>query len=137
MNNFKKGIVLSLLALSLGTMFLKGDLPTVPINTWVDGPAMSAVRTGACVASIPGGGLLVTGGVDADGTVLGTAEILGPGAASFLTVAPMSMPRTRHACTALPDGKVLIVGGASAGARRRSRRCCTGPGRTPTCRWPR
>ena len=116
MNNFKKSIVLAFLALSLGTMFLKGDLPAAPINAWVDGPALSVARTGACVASIPGGGLLVTGGVDPGGTVLGTAEILGPGAASFSPVAPMSIPRSRHACAALPDGKVLVVGGRTSGA---------------------
>lgn len=61
---------------------------------------------------LPTGEVFVVGGVDSQGQVLASTEIV-----SEEGVRPgptMAMPRTGHTLTILPDGKVLIAGGISS-----------------------
>jgi len=41
-----------------------------------------------------------------------TTELFDPVARTFADAAPMTMPRSGHSATALPDGRVLLVGGS-------------------------
>ncbi len=75
----------------------------------------------ATVINAPGtqynGQVLITGGVDAAGAVLSSAEVYNPKTGTFATL-PVSLnhPRVNHAAVALPDGRILLVGGRSASA---------------------
>ncbi|HAH07174.1 MAG TPA: hypothetical protein DCM05_11750 [Elusimicrobia bacterium] len=65
---------------------------------------------------LPNGNILVTGGVNTAGAVLGTVEIFFStrGAPTALG-APMNVARASHTATLLPDGRVLVTGGISNG----------------------
>jgi hypothetical protein len=54
--------------------------------------------------------VLVTGGVDATGAPVSTAEIFDPNAGSFTPVGGMTVARALHTATLLRDGTVLIAG---------------------------
>ncbi|MBZ5723524.1 MAG: tandem-95 repeat protein [Acidobacteriia bacterium] len=78
-------------------------------NRWTPGPSMLQSRSGSCLAAIPDGRILITGGADAAGP-LASVEVFGaspdmPGIRSML------YPRQGHVCAALPDGTVLVAGG--------------------------
>jgi len=61
------------------------------------------------------GKLLVTGGENARGEYLASAELFDPKTVEFTTTGRMSTPRIAHTQTVLTDGRVLITGGLSAG----------------------
>lgn len=98
---------------------------------------MMVARVGAQatpVVSISGGGgtastsslVLITGGENASGTALNSAELYNVLTRTFSFtqdangVTLMNAARTDHTATLLPDGTVLIAGGASAGTALQS-----------------
>ncbi|SMF56459.1 RHS repeat-associated core domain-containing protein [Pseudogulbenkiania subflava] len=61
---------------------------------------------------LPDGSVLILGGVNAQGTLVPTAERYQPSTQSFETLPDVGlMLRARHAATLLTDGRVLISGG--------------------------
>ncbi|MCA9679322.1 MAG: hypothetical protein KC464_30110, partial [Myxococcales bacterium] len=58
--------------------------------------------------------ILVAGGRDADGNVLGDAELLDPDTLAHLGTIPMVVPRTGAVARPLPNQQVLIAGGLDA-----------------------
>lgn len=62
-----------------------------------------------------GAGVLVVGGLDADGKPLASAELFKPLGEDFSPTFNRSMivPRSRHQAVPLPDGSVLIIGGVT------------------------
>jgi len=73
---------------------------------------MNGVRDDHTATVLPSGAVLVTGGQNASGRSLNTAEILDPGATAFrLLAATMSDHRADHVAMRLPDGSVLVLGG--------------------------
>jgi hypothetical protein len=67
---------------------------------------------------LPGGQVLITGGINTAGVTLNTAEIYDPAADTF-TALTSSFPtmiaaRNQHTATLLASGKVLLAGGANA-----------------------
>jgi hypothetical protein len=109
-------IVLTLAAVGLfGTA--EGSGPP-PYFTALAAP-MSATRTLAAAAPLPGGKVLIAGGLD-NGTgggsgrsVLSSAELFDPASGTFTALAAaMTTPRYDAIAATLPDGKVLIAGGA-------------------------
>lgn len=96
---------------------------TLPFsNAFVQVPArMSAARAFHTATSLPGGYVLLAGGVS-NGRVLDTAEVFAPtpfapqlgqfvSGSSPLTPWKLSSARHHHSATALADGTVLIAGG--------------------------
>lgn len=78
--------------------------------------AMEVGRVRHAVVCLPGGKVLITGGIDLNGKILDTAEVFDPGADprngrfTFLQ-AGLNVPRAEHAATLLSNGNVLITGG--------------------------
>lgn len=63
---------------------------------------------------LPGGDVVIAGGLAQKGVVLNSAERWSPGTGAFTATATMSTPRVGHTATALGDGRVLVAGGTSA-----------------------
>jgi hypothetical protein len=73
--------------------------------------AMHVARQGHCASPLPDGRVLITGGMDQNGTALSSAEIYDPATGIFSLAPPMGIARFEHTATVLPDGKVLVAGG--------------------------
>lgn len=79
------------------------------------GSALEA-RSQHIAVRLPGGGVLVAGGLDALGARgLRTAEIYDPGTGTWRAAASMTHERFGHAAVPLPDGRVLVAGGVTRG----------------------
>jgi hypothetical protein len=91
---------------------LSAALPQVAGSTWALTGQMSEARTGAAGTVLPDGSLLLTGGTDASGNVLASAEIYGADG-SFQPAPPMQTARTGHSATRLLNGCVLVAGGTT------------------------
>lgn len=78
------------------------------------GPPLPEPRAGHSATLLANGNLLVVGGVAArDGAARGEAFVLPAGGNRFVALsARLNVPRTGHAATLLPDGRVLITGGS-------------------------
>jgi hypothetical protein len=83
------------------------------------GTELRTARQEAATAVLPGGRVLIVGGVDGNGNVLASAEIFDPTTDTF-TALPASgatqlqTPRDRPVAAPLPDGRVLIAGGRNS-----------------------
>jgi hypothetical protein len=87
------------------------EMPGTP-ETWVNGGTMAVPRTEALWTGLDDGTVLITGGLDAAGTQLATAELYDYLTGAFTTTAgPMSTPRQQHRMIQLYTGKVLVTGG--------------------------
>jgi hypothetical protein len=75
---------------------------------------MDAIRhshTATLLSALSDGKVLVTGGADATGTPLASAEVYDPSTGTFTLTGSMQKPRIGHSATLLASGKVLIAGG--------------------------
>ncbi|RUL77760.1 RHS repeat protein [Dyella choica] len=73
------------------------------------------VRRFASVTVMPGGEVLLWGGIDAQGRVLDHGEWLNPSTHHFARTGSLGLPaRAGHTLTVLTDGRVLMTGGWSA-----------------------
>lgn len=62
--------------------------------------------------NFPSGRVLITGGIDANGRILDSAEIYDPATGLFtLLQGGMNVPRAEHTATLLTNNKILITGG--------------------------
>ncbi len=81
--------------------------------------AMNDARTEHASALITGCGcaadnqVLLTGGVDASGATLSSAELFNEKANSFTFTGRMNVARHNHTATTLQDGRVLVAGGVN------------------------
>jgi hypothetical protein len=60
---------------------------------------------------LPNGQVLITGGASTSGQFFASAELYDPSAGKFTAIASMTVPRSNHTATLLPNGLVLIAGG--------------------------
>jgi hypothetical protein len=74
---------------------------------------LATPRVGAAVA-VAGGLVVVAGGTDGAGAVVGTAEVFDAATLAPRAVVPMVVPRTGAVARPLDSGQVLIVGGRDA-----------------------
>jgi hypothetical protein len=66
---------------------------------------------------LPNGLVLVTGGKDAAGVVLASAELFDPVSGTWSTTTNnLTTAREAHTATLLPNGTMLVTGGADATA---------------------
>lgn len=84
-----------------------------PSGRWVSTSSMTTIRNHHGATLLPSGELLVTGGVDASGTSLSSAECLNPSTGIWREKAGLATPRADHTATLLLSGDVLVVGGTS------------------------
>lgn len=85
----------------------------VCVNSFAALPAgLQVPRSSETATLLPNGQILVTGGQDASGNILSSAELFDPVAQAFtLLPVTMTMARTGHTATLLPNGLVLLAGG--------------------------
>jgi galactose oxidase-like protein len=81
---------------------------------------MGTGRTSHCAVLLPGGEVLVAGGIDKNSAILSSAELFDPASGTFAATGPMGAPRTGHTATLLPNDMVLIAGGFYSGSPRAS-----------------
>lgn len=83
--------------------------------SWHSGGSMSEARFDHTATALPGGAVLVTGGVrDQNQPAFATAEIHDPVRNEWLPAGTMAAGRQGHTATLLASGKVLVVGGISS-----------------------
>jgi hypothetical protein len=58
--------------------------------------------------------VVIAGGVDENGALVGDAEVFDAGTLAAVAVLPMVPPRSRATAVPLPNGQILIVGGVDA-----------------------
>jgi hypothetical protein len=75
--------------------------------------SMKTARSGHTATLLPGGDVLIAGGMNGNGSYFDTAEIYSPAADTSRPARSMSTRRVGHTATLLPDKKVLIAGGYS------------------------
>ena len=114
-----------------------GDIPTldtttsividpVPVPLLADGVApgewtatggLRDARTGAAIASLPDGRVVIAGGSGADGP-LASAEIFDPTTGAWTPTGSLAQARSGAASAVLPDGRILVAGGHRERRRR-------------------
>lgn len=87
-------------------------------GSWTATPGMGMARQGHTATALADGTVLVVGGGGevrlAEGPAYGaTAESYDPGTGRWTSVASLTMARSGHTATLLPDGRVLVVGGSA------------------------
>ena len=102
---------------SAGAGTAAADLFDPVALTWTSVAPMNVMRSSHAATLLADGRVLVTGGstvssAAAQGYVNNaSAEIYDPVANTWTATPPMSVARSHHTATLLPDGKVLVVGG--------------------------
>ena len=98
---------------TLGTVSATATID-VTTDTWTAAPAMPTERVAGHTATLlPGGRLLVAGGVKSGGGGTAAADLFDPAGATWTSAAPMNVMRASHAATLLADGRVLVTGGST------------------------
>lgn len=73
--------------------------------------SMSNARSGHTATLLSNGKVLISGGMNGNGTYFDSVEVFDPRSNKFSAAPRMSANRVGHTATLLPDGKVLIAGG--------------------------
>src|SRR6266852_4703519 len=71
----------------------RATAPQVPANTWAPSADMSVARAGAMSTLLYDGRVLVTGGLNVDGSATASVERYSPNGDMFLATPPMGMAR--------------------------------------------
>src|SRR5262245_41236235 len=78
---------------------------------WVLTGSLNVAREAHTATLLPDGKVLVTGGFDANGTRLASAELYDPATGAWSVISSMATPRAWHFAFPLSTGSVLVVGG--------------------------
>ena len=86
-------------------------------GTWTLTGSMTTARVGPTATLLPGGAVLVAGGIEVDQQILlGSAELYDPTTGSWTITGSLNIARHLHTATLLPGGKILVVGGSGGDA---------------------
>jgi hypothetical protein len=96
--------------LCLGTLFENVGF-SQSSNTWSPAGKMIEARTGAAEVLLQNGQILITGGLDANGVPVSSAEFYDPLSGTFSVAPSMMTPRANHSAIVLSSGDVLVTGG--------------------------
>src|SRR4030095_5303235 len=103
----------SLVVLIPGMHVLEAE-PEQAVGTGASVGVSSISRTGAAAVTLADGTMLITGGLDPDGTATDAVVIYDPNANAFIPAGSLTAARAGHTATLLADGQVLITGGVVA-----------------------
>ena len=78
--------------------------------------ALTSPRYGHSAVLLPGGKVLVAGGLTTGGAPITGAELFDPATGRWTATGPLAAARAFHSATLLPSGQVLAVGGSGAGS---------------------
>jgi N-acetylneuraminic acid mutarotase len=85
-------------------------------GVWVAAGRLNLPRTQGTLTLLPDGRILAAGG-GVEGNPgwnsTASAEVFDPKSGAWTITAPMTVARSRHTATLLPDGRVLVAGGAT------------------------
>jgi len=91
--------------------------PTEQVTSTPFVGAMTTARTQHTATWIGGNKVVIVGGLDASGNLVGSIEIFDPTTGNFTAAsATLASPRADHSATLLPSGNILIAGGNVWGA---------------------
>ncbi len=79
-------------------------------GTWTLTGSMKGAREGQTATLLPGGEVLVAGGIAGSAT-LASAELYNPATGKWSATGSMNVARADQSATLLPDGQVLVAGG--------------------------
>lgn len=86
-----------------------------PVPVFVDTSPMTTARANdtrsGAVAVLQNGKVLVSGGLNASGVPVTSANLYDPSTGKFVPTGPLNTARWDHMAAVLPDGRVLIAGG--------------------------
>ncbi len=85
-------------------------------NAWHLKAALNEARVLHTATLLPGGRVLVAGGMDDFGRTLRSAELYDPLTNTWVVAAPMRTARSYHTASLMPNGQVLVIGGTVGGA---------------------
>jgi hypothetical protein len=86
-------------------------------GTWTLTGSMTTARVGHTATLLPGGQVLVAGGIDVDQQILlESTELYNPTTGSWTATGSLNVARHLHTATLLPSGKILVVGGSGGDA---------------------
>jgi hypothetical protein len=98
---------------TIGQFFTQSELYDSANGTFDSAGSMTMGRVYHAATLLPGGSVLITGGLAALGPPTASAELYDPVTGSFSSVGNMTTGRLWHTATLLRDGTVLIAGGSS------------------------
>lgn len=83
----------------------------VPRGTWSPTGSLAGGHGFGSVAALPGGDVLVAGGVGSTGAAVSSAEVYDPATGRWTPTGSLGTPRVGAATARLPGGDVLVAGG--------------------------
>jgi hypothetical protein len=115
------------------TAYADAEVLDPATDTWTPVAPMQVARIAPTATLLPGGQVLVTGGLAevspaGAGAGLASTEAFDPATGTWTARAPMSFARGKHTASLLADGRVLVTGGSDC-----SPRACIGFGATSGC----
>jgi N-acetylneuraminic acid mutarotase len=84
-------------------------------GSWTAANSMSTNRGHHTATLLPGGKVLVAGGLDSSYNPLTSAELFDPATGMWSLTGPMNTPHGYHTATLLPNGRVLVAAGVGSG----------------------
>jgi WD40 repeat protein len=98
-----------------GTILASSDIYDYFTRTITAGPVMNVARQRHSATLLPGGQVLIAGGLSASG-IVASSELFDPSSNAFGFSGSMTTPRAGHTATLLNTGQVLITGGSTSSA---------------------